>query len=115
MKRAACLLLLLFSGWLLALPGARLQPAAARAPTVSVNDGKVSPAVEHVAAASAMPQVLRAPLASRLPVPLLAPLHEREPWLRAAAARPRDLRAQLRRVQTRRRVPRLSAGEPPWS
>ncbi len=115
MKRAAWLLLLLFSAWLVfpGLPGARLRPVPA--PSVSVSDSKVSLAVEHVAAKSVMPHVLRAPVGSRLPVPLFEPLGEREPWLRSAALRPTDLRAALRRVQTRRRVPRLSAGEPPWS
>ncbi len=69
MKRAAWLLLLLFSAWLFALPGARLQRATAPAPTVSISDGKASLAAEHVAAESVTPQVWRAPLGARLPVP----------------------------------------------
>jgi len=115
MKRTTWVLLLLFSTWLFAVPGARLRSEPARAPTLSVSDGKVSLSVEHVAANPVAPPVLRAPILARLPVPTLEPLGQREPWLRAVAARPRDLRAALRRVQTRRRVPRLSSGEPPWS
>jgi hypothetical protein len=112
---AAWLLLLLFSAWLFVLPGTRLPPVVAPTPAVSVSDGQVSLAVEHVAAESVMPHVLRAPLWARLPVPSFEPLREREPWLRIATQEPTDLRAALRRVQTRRRVPRLSTGEPPWS
>ncbi len=115
MKRAAWLVLLLFSAWLFVLPGARLRPVAAPTASVSVSDGKAGLAVAHVAAASVMPQVLRAPLWLRLPVPSFEPLRERAPWQRTAALRPTDLRAAVRRAQPRRRVPRLSTGEPPWS
>jgi hypothetical protein len=117
MKRAAWLLLWLCSVWLLALPSSRLQQlqAPTRTDMAAASDGKTSAALEHVAAASAMPSVARAPVQARLPASPLALLSSRQGWQRVPPSRPPDLRQALRRVQTRRRVPRLSAGEPPWS
>lgn len=115
MKRAVGVLLLLFAAWLLALPGARAPRRLAAPPTVSASDGKAASAVEHVVQQLPPPQVLRAPLWARLPAAPLALTRSRVRWVRGALQRAPDLRARLRRVQTRRRVPRLSAEEPPWS
>jgi hypothetical protein len=115
MKRAACLLLLL-AVWLLGAPGAGAPRVPTRTATVAQDEGKVGAAVQHaVQQLAALPRVPRAPLWARLPVlpetatrELVRPMH-------AAYARTPDLREALRRVQTRRRVPRLSSEEPPWS
>lgn len=115
MKRPLCLLLL-FALWLLAAPSASAPRVPARVATLSVADqAKVSAVVQHVAPQPALARVLRAPLWARLPA--LPPLVLREqewPVLDPYGGAP-DLRAALLRVQTRRRVPRLSCEEPPWS
>jgi hypothetical protein len=115
MKRAVGLLLLLFGVWLLALPGARLThaPVSAAVPAVSAYDGKVGSTVEHVVQQLAQAPVLRAALWARLPAAPLALPQASARWARGVVERAPDLRAELRRVQTRRRVPRLSS-EPPW-
>jgi len=115
MKRALCLLLL-FAVWLLAAPGASAPQPVGRVATVSASDeARVSAAVPHVAPQLALTRVMRAPLWARLPVvpSLVRRVLERRVSVVAGAAP--DLRAALRRVQTRRRVPRLSCEEPPWS
>jgi len=117
MKRSVLWLLLLLASWMLALPQsyaatAPAQPAAVAADRDEARDGA---AMEHVAAQSAMPQVPRAPLLARLPAPQLTTDPPPPTPARARSIRPHDLRAALRRVQTRRRVPRLGGGDPPWS
>ena len=117
MTRSALTLLLLLASWLLSLP--ELRAATAPAPVAVVaashDEARAGEAREHVAAQSATPQVPRAPLLARLsPLPIAEhawPLR----WQRAWGSAPHDLRAKLRRVQTRRRLPRLGGGEPPWS
>ena len=117
MRRAAWILLLLLVAWVPTLPGARLQQLRARAdaPAATTTNERASALAEHVAARSATPRVARAPALARLPVAPLALLGEQESWERASARRPHDLREAVRRAQTRRRIPRLSAAEPPWS
>jgi hypothetical protein len=115
MKRAVFLLLFVLTAWLLALPAARVARLPAEAPGVSVSAGKLSTAGEHVAAQHAMPHVARAARVARLPIEAQSPPHAGLALERLPALRPtRDLRQALRRLQTRRRLPRLSAGEPPW-
>jgi hypothetical protein len=116
MKRAVFLLLFVLTAWLLAVPAARVARLPAQAPGVSVGDGKASAAVEHVAAQHAMPHVARAARVARLPIEAQSPPYAGLAFARSPALRPTpDLRQALRRLQTRRRVPRLSGGEPPWS
>lgn len=114
MKRAArLLLLLLFSLWLWALPGARLPRLAhvERAPAVS--EQRVQSQVEHVAPGSASAQLAKAPLLARLQAP--PAFCERAPFSELPRpTRLADRRAALRRVQVRRRLPRLPTGDPPW-
>ena len=117
MKRAARLLLLLLTGFLLALPVLRVQQQVrvlVRAPIAAAFERKATTAVEHAVAESSAPRVAAASLQARLPAPQprwLSALVEREPSVLSA---PRDLRQALRRVQIRRRLPRLSDGDPPW-
>jgi hypothetical protein len=113
MKRAAGLVLLLFAVWLLAMPAARV-PRAPAPPAVAAHDGTGGSAVEHAVQQSAPVPVLRAPLWARLPAAPLALSRRSARWARGVVTRAPDLRAELRRVQTRRRVPRLSAEDPPW-
>jgi hypothetical protein len=114
MKRAACLLLL-FAVWLLAAPGASAPRAPVRVATLAQHDGKAISAVRHVVQPlAASPRVQPAPVWARLPAlpPLTRP--ERVRPTHGAYVDVPDLREALRRVQTRRRVPRLSGEEPPW-
>ena len=116
MKRAAFLLLFVLGAWLLAAPAARVPELRAQPSEVSASDGKAGVAVEQLAPQPATPLVARAPRSARLPIAPIAPLPRGATFRRQAAHEPvRDLRQALRRVQTRRRVPRLSGGEPPWS
>lgn len=114
MKRAVGVLLLLFAVWLLALPGARAPRAPSAEPAASAYDGTVSCSVDHVVQQLQSVPVLRAPLWARLPAAPLALPRRSARWVRGVVGHAPDLRAELRRVQTRRRVPRLSAEEPPW-
>jgi hypothetical protein len=114
MKRAVALLLLLFAVWLLVLPAARVPRPTAAPPAASAHDGTRGSAVEHVVQQVAPAPVLRAPVWARLPAAPLALPRASARWARGVVARAPDLRAELRRVQTRRRVPRLSGEEPPW-
>ena len=114
MKRAVSVLLLLFAVWLLALPGARAARAPAASPAASAYDGTVGSSVEHVVQQLPPAPMLRAPLWARLPAAPLALPRASARWARGVVGHAPDLRAELRRVQTRRRVPRLSAEEPPW-
>jgi hypothetical protein len=117
MTRSALSLLLLLTSWLLALPELRAATAPHPVAVVAVShdQARAGEVRDHVAAQSAMPQVPRAPLLARLPALPMADdawyPHRQSP----CACRPHDLRAELRRVQTRRRLPRLGGGEPPWS
>jgi len=117
MKRAAFLLLLLvFGAWLLAAPAARVPELRETSPGISASDGRARTAVEQLALQSATPLVARAPRLVRLPIASVAVPRASLTFTRQAAPEPvSDLRQALRRVQTRRRVPRLSGGEPPWS
>jgi|GEM_PF-3939992 len=114
MKRAVGLLLLLFAVWLLASPAARVPRPPAAGPALSAHDGTRGSAVEHVVPRLAPTPVLRAALWARLPAAPLALPRRAARWGRGGVMPAPDLRAELRRVQTRRRVPRLSAEEPPW-
>ena len=114
MKRAAGLLLLLFAVWVLALPGAHVPRGVASPPAVSAVDGKARVAVEHVLPQLTLPQVLRAPLWARLPAAPEALSGRRARWVQRAVELAPDRRAAVRRIFTRRRVPRLGAEEPPW-
>ena len=117
MKRAACLLLL-FAVWLLALPSAGAPRPQLGPATVSVSAGKACLAVQQVVEqVAALPRVLPARYVApaRLPaLPQSLPCEHVRSTHRVYACAP-DLREALRRVQTRRRVPRLSSEEPPWS
>lgn len=113
MKRAASVLLLLFTAWLVTLPSAHVR-ALASPPAVSAVDGKAVVTVEHVVPTFTRPLLLRAPLWARLPAAPGPLLRGSACWARAAAERAPDRRAAVRRVFTRRRVPRLGAEEPPW-
>jgi hypothetical protein len=117
MKPSPLLLLLLLTSWLLALP--ELYRATAPAPLAVVaashDEVRAASAMEHLAAQSAMPQVPRAPLLARLAVEPPSAAPPRPAQASARSVRLHDLRAALRRVQTRRRVPRLGGGDPPWS
>ena len=114
MKRAAWLLVALFSAWLFSRTAVSapvdLKPSA----VATVCAGKLVTSVEQVSAPSAPLLVARAPLLGRVPV-VPPTFGVRRSWARVAAPRIRDLRQAVRRAQTRRRVPRLSGGEPPWS
>jgi hypothetical protein len=112
MKRAAQLLLLLLTAWLLTTT-ARLPTAPHVGPPVASSEERARPGVEHVAAESATPQVPKAPLLSREPVAVMLPARGSS-FERSCETEIRDLRASLVRVQTRRRLPRLEVGEPPW-
>ncbi|HXK19361.1 MAG TPA: hypothetical protein VNG33_16235 [Polyangiaceae bacterium] len=115
MKRAVCLLLFVLGAWLLASPAARVPELRAQPPGLSASDGRLRDAVEQLAPQSATPHVARAPRFARLPIAPLGLPPRGATFRRQAAHEPvRDLRQALRRVQTRRRVPRLSGGEPPW-
>jgi hypothetical protein len=114
MKHAVGVLLLLLAVWLLALPGARVPRVCATPPTVSADDRAAGAVVEHVVRQAMPAPVLRAPLWARLPAEPLALPPACARWTRGAVERAPDLRAELRRVQTRRRLPRLNAEEPPW-
>lgn len=112
MKRAAQLLLLLLTAWLLTTT-ARLPSAPYVGSPLASNEERARPGVEHVAAESATPQVPKSPLLSRVPLPLVLPTRGPS-GERSYAPTLRDQRAALVRVQTRRRLPRLEAGDPPW-
>jgi hypothetical protein len=117
MKRAARCLLLVLAAWLLALPAQRVQHVRAltRAPVAAAFEAPTTSAVEHVVVeTSAMPRVAAAPLQARLPAPSFELLRALEQGRPTAWLAPRDLRQALRRVQTRRRLPRLSSDDPPW-
>lgn len=114
MKRAVGVLLLLFAVWLLASPAARVPHPSAAAPAASAHDGTRGSAVEHVVQRPAPAPVLRAPVWARLPAAPLALPRRAARWARGVVTPAPDLRAELRRVQTRRRVPRLGADDPPW-
>jgi hypothetical protein len=115
MTRGAWLLLLL-SSWLLALPALRLSGPCRQASIVASDCRDVSVAAgEHLVSQTAAVTVPRAPLQARLPVP-----HAFEVVGHAAQAWPLptelgDRRDALRRVQLRRRLPRLGGDDPPWS
>lgn len=114
MKRAAQLLLLLLASWLLsAAPSARFVNVAPAAPPALSSEERARSSVEHAVFEVATLQVARAPLLARVPAPLpQLTWHER--LLAPQAIAPPDRREALRRVQTRRRLPRLTPAEPPW-
>lgn len=114
--RRALTLLLLFAVWLLAAPGAAAPRVPAGLATLSACDeARVDQAVQHVAPERAALRVGHAPLGARLPALLPLFARRRAQLIRGGGHAAPDLRAALRRVQTRRRVPRLSCEEPPWS
>ena len=117
MKRAASFLLLVLAAWLLALPAQRVLQVRvlARAPVAVAFEAPTTSGVEHVVVeTSATPRVAAAPLQARLPAPSFELQRALERGRPSAGLSPRDLRQALRRVQTRRRLPRLSNDEPPW-
>jgi hypothetical protein len=115
MTRGALTLLLLLTSWLSSLPELRAAPAPTAVVAASHDEAQSSEARDHVAAQSAMPQVPRSPVVARLPALPLTGQARCQGGEVARSSRPHDLRAELRRVQTRRRLPRLGGGEPPWS
>jgi hypothetical protein len=113
MKRGVYLLLVLFSVWLLVTPG-QGAPRVRLRPTVSTGVEKTKAVVDQVVQFRALPGVLKAPPLARLPAaPALLP-RARFRWLMPSRQVAPDRRAALRKVSTRRKVPRLSAEEPPW-
>lgn len=115
MTRAACLLLLL-SSWLLALPALRLSEPSLRARVVAGGAREVSAAAgEHLVAQTAAVAVPRAPLQARLPVRQAFDVVGSAAKVWTLPAELGDRRDALRRVQLRRRLPRLGGDEPPWS
>lgn len=116
MTRGVCLLLLLLSSWLWSAPSLRVHGLPSRAAVVAdgSREARAAAASDHIAAQTAMPEVPKAPLLARLPpttVHAAAPGPIRR-W--SLLARPGDRREALRRVQSRRRLPRLGGDEPPW-
>jgi len=115
MTRGVCLLLLL-SSWLFAQPGLRLN-AASRQATVVASAGRDASvgAGEHLVSQAATLEVPRAPLLARLPLghELGVVTAPRSGWALPDALG--DRRDAVRRVQLRRRLPRLGGDEPPWS
>jgi hypothetical protein len=116
MTRGACLLLLLLSSWLFAQPGLRLNAAACRA-TVVADASREASAVagEHLISQTATPEVARAPLLARLPLGHVLGVVEGPRSAHAWSAVVGDRRDAVRRVQLRRRLPRLGDDDPPWS
>lgn len=116
MTRGACLLLLLLFGWLLALPVLRLSEPSRRVAVVSSGAREaVVVAGEYLRLPSPAPVVPRSPLLARLPVPCRFDGVERPRVVWATPAEPDDRRDALRRVQLRRRLPRLGGDDPPWA
>jgi len=116
MKRAAFLLLLVFGAWLLAAPASRIPAPRTEPPAVSASGDKADAGIEQLRPPSAASHVARAPRLARLPTaPFTLPRGSLRFARRAAFEPVRDLRRALRRVEKRRRIPRLSGGEPPWS
>lgn len=114
MKRAAQLLLLLLASWLLAAaPSARFARLTSAPPLSVVHEPRARESVEHVVLEVATLQVAPAPLLARVPAPP-PELAVDSRWLAPHAAAPPDRREALRRVQARRRLPRLTPQEPPW-
>jgi hypothetical protein len=115
MTRGALTLLLVLTSWLSSLPELRAATALAPAAVVAVSHDEAlsGEAPEHVAAQSATPQVPCSPVMARLPALPLSGKARCQGRQIAGSSPPQDLRAELRRVQTRRRLPRLG-GDPPW-
>jgi hypothetical protein len=113
---SAALRLLLLAAWLLVGQGAiapRTASAQARAQLGAAAAKRVDTAA--LPALSALPRVAPAPVLERVPIELATLPRMPPAWAPASFAKPRDLRLELRRAQTRRRVPRLGSEEPPWS
>lgn len=113
MMRGVYLLLLLFGAWLCAWPAARTVPVPPPH-AVLAGHAEATPNVEHVAAQVATPVVAPAPFLDRLPATDARFFGAHRSVAIARALVVRDLRALLRRLQIRRRLPRLNGGEPPW-
>jgi len=114
MTRGVYLLLLLFGAWLCALPASRSVPVPPPH-VVLAGHAEAAPSAEHVAAQVATPAVAPAPFLDRLAVTDVRVLGAARSWGTSRARELRDLRALVRRAQIRRRLPRLSSGEPPWA
>jgi hypothetical protein len=114
MTRAAQLLLLLVASVLLAAaPRGGLPRVVPATPLAILEEVRERAGAEHAVLDLSTLQVARAPSVARLPAPLpeLARGSRLSPPPSADAP---DLREALRRVQTRRRLPRLTPAEPPW-
>ncbi len=115
MTRGACLLLLLLSSWLLASPSLRLSEPARGAPAVASQQRETSVgADDHLLSQPTTLGVPRAPLLARLPVPRGIAIvgGANDAW--SLPDELADRRDELRRVQLRRRLPRLGGDDPPW-
>ncbi|HYQ17819.1 MAG TPA: hypothetical protein VEQ58_18730 [Polyangiaceae bacterium] len=118
MTRGVSILLLLLSSWMLAIPALRASSAPLRAAVVagSGDEARAAESAEHVAAQCATPEVPRAPFLARLPSPQDAAYRSRwHHWLDRASFVVVDRREDVRRVQLRRRLPRLGGDDPPWA
>ncbi len=120
MTRATQLLLLLLASWLLLVaPCARLPRVMSAAPPAVGTEERVRANVEHAVLETATRPIVKAPLAERLravrlPAAVLVALRVEPSFAPAHGVHVPDLREALRRVQTRRRLPRPTPEEPPW-
>jgi len=116
MTRGAWLLLLLLSSWLLASPALRLSEPARPAPIAANGNREASVAAgDHLLLPATPLGVPRAPLLARLPVPRGLAVVGSANHAAIFPTEPADRRDVLRRVQLRRRLPRLGGDDPPWS
>jgi hypothetical protein len=113
MKRGVYLLFVLLSAWLLATPTQRTVAVRTRA-AVGAEVEKAKASAEQAVQLHATPRVLKAGPVARLPVTPGVLLRARYRWLKPEREARPDMRAEVRKVLTRRKVPRLSAEEPPW-
>ena len=112
----AVALVLLFAGlgWWIGSGSGAEQPRTASPVQWELDDGKVAWAV--VLPRSSLTQVPRAPVFERLPVAVMLPVLLVSIGPQALVSKLGGDRSEtLRRVQTRRRVPRMNTDEPPWS
>ena len=115
MTRGVSLLLLLV-GWLVAVPALRVSaPPHATAAASERREASAAASGEQLAPQAATREVSRAPFLARLPVPNASAATAPRQVARRQAVGLVDRRAELRRVQLRRRLPRLGADDPPWS
>ncbi|HYP89147.1 MAG TPA: hypothetical protein VEQ59_13365 [Polyangiaceae bacterium] len=118
MTRGVSILLLLLSSWLLSIPALRASNAPLRAAVVasSNDEARAAESADHTGAQCATPEVPRSPLLSRLPWPHgAAHAGLGRSWLDSGSMIVADRREAVRRVQLRRRLPRLGGDDPPWS